>query len=72
MKSISQSLRKKLFISSLFLILSVSNASAQIDPFDPDVDDETAPQAPIDGFITVGLLAGAALGIRKLKKAEQA
>lgn len=36
-----------------------------------DVDDET-PQAPIDGFLTIGLIAGAAIGFRKhLKKSKE-
>lgn len=36
-----------------------------------DIDDET-PQAPIDGFLTIGLIAGAAIGFRKhLKKSKE-
>ena len=68
MKSISHNLRKKLLLTSFFLVLSTTFAMAQ-DSFDEDVDDEVV-QAPIDGFITVGLIAGAFLGIRKLKKSE--
>lgn len=36
-----------------------------------DIDDETPP-APIDGFLTIGLIAGAAIGFRKhLKKSKE-
>lgn len=36
-----------------------------------DIDDQTPP-APIDGFLTIGLIAGAAIGFRKhLKKSKE-
>ena len=36
-----------------------------------DIDEETPP-VPIDGFLTIGLLAGAAIGFRKhLKKSKE-
>lgn len=36
-----------------------------------DIDDETPP-VPIDGFLTIGLIAGAAIGFRKhLKKSKE-
>jgi hypothetical protein len=49
--------------------LSVQSAFAQ-DGFDDDVDDE-APQTFIDGFVVVGIMAGAVYGMKKLKKEEQ-
>jgi len=69
MKSISHNLRRTLFLASLLLILSTTIASAQ-DEFPDDVNDE--PAVPIDGFVTVALVAGSVLGIRKLRKSENA
>jgi hypothetical protein len=51
------------FILILFLILSIG-VNAQ-DFGGGDVDDETL---PINGLVIAGLLAGAALGLRKTKK----
>ncbi len=70
MNSISHSLKSKLFLASLFLILSTTFASAQIDEAPDDVNDE--PTVPIDGFVITGLVAGSLLGIRKLRKSENA
>jgi|GEM_PF-3444882 len=77
MKSISHNLRRKLFMTSLFLVLFTSFASAQADeePIDeweqgPDVNDE--PAVPIDGFLIAGLVAGSFLAVRKLKKSDLA
>jgi len=67
MKSISHNLRRKLFLSALFIVLSTSFASAQ-DEFPDDVNDE--PGVPVDNYIYAGLIAGAVLAIRKLKKTE--
>lgn len=50
----------------LFILLPLSSAFAQED-FEDDVDDET-PQAFIDGFVGLGLAAGAIYGYSKLKK----
>lgn len=69
MISISKNIKTKLFLASLFVILSVTNLSAQ-DGFDPDVDDETA-AAPIDGFIVAGLIAGSVLGIKKIRNSKE-
>lgn len=69
MKSISHNLTKTLFLASLFLILSTTIASAQ-DTFPDDVNDE--PAVPIDGFVISALIAGSILGIRKLRKSENA
>lgn len=74
MKSISHNLRQKLFITSLFLVMFTSVATAQdgepIDEWEegPDVNDE--PEAPIDNYLFLGLVAGSFLAIRKLKKTE--
>jgi len=57
-----------IYILPLFIFLSFSNlASAQLPGFMDDVDDET-PAAPIDLLIYTGLAAGAALGVKRLKK----
>ncbi len=48
-----------------FMALSLQTAEAQI-AFDDDVDDEV-PAAPIDGFIGLGIAAGAYYGIKKIK-----
>lgn len=76
MKSISHNLRKKLFITSLFLVMFTSFATAQdndgepIDEWEegPDVNDE--PAAPIDEYLFAGMIVGSFLAIRKLKKSE--
>ncbi|SDW60901.1 hypothetical protein [Aequorivita viscosa] len=51
----------KVFFTGLLLLGSLT-ASAQIGlpGGDPNI-----PDAPIDGFLTVGLIAGACLGLRK-------
>lgn len=69
MKSISHNLRRKLFLSALFLVFSTSIVSAQdVDPAPEDVNDE--PGVPVDNYIYLGLIAGSFLAIRKLKKSE--
>ncbi|EAQ38850.3 hypothetical protein MED134_02605 [Dokdonia sp. MED134] len=50
-------------LSTLFIVCISTSASAQI-TFANDVNDQ-APVAPIDGFVTVGIVAGAFLGLRK-------
>ena len=67
MKNISNSLKKKLFVASLFLLFSTINVNAQ-DSFDDNVNDE--PAAPIDGFIIAGLIAGSVFGIKKIRKSQ--
>ncbi len=62
MKNRPNKLRRLLFLGA-FIVLGTAQVSAQI-TFPDDVDDET-PAAPIDGFIGVGLLAGAYFGLRK-------
>jgi len=60
--------KQLLYILPLFVFLSFTNlASAQLPGFMDDVDDET-PAAPIDLLIYSGLAAGAALGVKRLKK----
>ncbi len=59
-------IQKVLLVFTLcFMALSLQTAEAQI-TFDDDVDDEV-PAAPIDGFIGLGIAAGAWYGIKKLK-----
>lgn len=50
----------------LLLLFMGIGAQAQIS-FPDDVNDE-APAAPIDGFIAIGLAAGAIFGLRKKLK----
>jgi hypothetical protein len=62
---------KKQYILGLIFILtmattSVYAAGSQI-TFPDDVDDE-GPQAPIDGFVVLGIAAGAYLGFKKHKE----
>lgn len=70
MKKQMMKMRKNILMLSFFLmVFSMQTVSAQNpDEFEPGVDDE--PAAPIDGYIYAGLIAGALLAIRKLKKAE--
>jgi hypothetical protein len=65
MKKINKFHRLLLVFALGFWALSIQPANAQIG-FDDDVDDEV-PGAPIDGFIGLGLAAGAYFGYRKLK-----
>lgn len=59
-------IQKVLIVFTLcFMALSLQTAEAQI-TFDDDVDDEV-PAAPIDGFIGLGIAAGAYYGIKNLK-----
>ncbi len=53
----------------VFGLLFISNAYAQNPglPGGDDVDDEN-PAAPIDGLLLAGLVAGTALGYKKLRK----
>ncbi|TQD34337.1 PID-CTERM protein-sorting domain-containing protein [Haloflavibacter putidus] len=50
----------------VFGLLFISNAYAQIG-FPDDVDDEN-PTVPIDGLLVAGLVAGTALGYKKLRR----
>ncbi|MBT0607922.1 PID-CTERM protein-sorting domain-containing protein [Aequorivita echinoideorum] len=61
---------KKVLFTAILLVGSLYSGHAQIS--NPgDVDDEV-PAAPIDGFIGIGLLVGAAYGIKKkLKRKEE-
>jgi len=52
---------KKIFILYLFLFTTCM-FSQDFDP-DPNID-----EVPINGLVAVGLIAGAALGLRKSKK----
>ncbi|HIB38470.1 hypothetical protein [Mesonia sp.] len=63
MKSTSKQKLSTVVFTILFLLL-VLNVRAQI-PFEDDVNDETA--APIGGLVWLLGLAGASLGIIKLK-----
>lgn len=70
-KSIKQTISTVLVI---FGLLVVSNMHAQGPPSFPgsggngdDIEDETPP-APINGLLLAGLVAGSALGYKKLKK----
>ncbi len=70
MSTIQKSIKTKLFLASLFIVLSTASLKAQ-DGFEDDVDDEVA-VAPIDGFIVAGLIAGSVLGIKKIRKSKEA
>jgi hypothetical protein len=57
------SIKHLCFLVCIISMLSIATTEAQI-TFPEDVDDET-PAAPIDGFIGLGIAAGAYFGIRK-------
>lgn len=57
------SIKHLCFVVFIISTLSITSTNAQI-VFPDDVDDET-PAAPIDGFIGLGIAAGAYFGIRK-------
>ncbi|HIB37113.1 hypothetical protein [Mesonia sp.] len=60
---------KKLYTTLLLLGFLFISASIYAQPpgFPDDVDDEDAPAAPITGLLSIGIAAGACLGIKKLK-----
>ncbi|AEE18314.1 hypothetical protein JM84_1353 [Dokdonia sp. Hel_I_63] len=60
---------KKHIITTLLLLFITVGVQAQI-TFANDVNDE-APAAPIDGFIAIGLAAGAYLGLKKRAQSEK-
>ena len=55
-----------LFLTILLMVVSINLCQAQ-DPGDPSADD---PAAPVDGGISLLLAAGAAYGVRRLKRRE--
>lgn len=69
MNTILKNLKAKFVLAFLFVSFSATTVQAQ-DGFEEDVDDEVA-AAPIDGFLVSGLIAGAVLGIRKIRKSEK-
>jgi len=64
-------LRKIFLAIAFFLTILVSPALHAQTGFEDDVDDEAPPEAPIDGLLTAGLIAGAFLGYSFLKKDEK-
>lgn len=60
---------KKYIFATLLLLFMSAGVQAQI-IFANDVNDE-APAAPIDGFIVIGLAAGAYLGLKKRSQSEK-
>lgn len=66
MKKIINSINRKslLLITALLLVGSVS-ANAQIGLPGDDGNVNDVPPTPIDGFVITGLIAGAAIGLRK-------
>jgi hypothetical protein len=55
-----------LFLTILLMVVTINLCQAQ-DPGDPSADD---PAAPVDGGISLLLAAGAAYGVRRLKRRE--
>ena len=54
------------FLSVLFMTLLSTRAAAQPEDFEDDVPDN--PTVPIDDYLYIGLIAGAALGYKFLKR----
>lgn len=64
MKKENKTISKKIKLMFVGLLLVGSfTASAQIDL--PNGNSGTVQDAPIDGFLTLGLIAGACIGLRK-------
>ena len=64
-----KNIKKRTFLITIALTLGTFVSQAQIS-FPDNVDDE-APAAPIDGFVTLGLAAGAYFGLRKKLKIKE-
>ena len=64
MKTNNRTISKKamLLLTGLLLVGSLT-ANAQLTL--PGGGDSNIPDAPIDGFLTIGLIAGACIGLRK-------
>ena len=56
--------RISLLLTILLMVVSINLCQAQ-DPGDPSADD---PAAPVDGGISLLLAAGAAYGVRRIKR----
>jgi hypothetical protein len=65
MKSSKSKSNKPFIIAAIIFLAAITNVNAQIGV--PDNPEDT-PAAPIDGFIGVGLIAAAALGMRRKLK----
>lgn len=61
---------KMLFVAVLFMGSITANAQLSLPDGNANVVDSTA-DAPIDGFLSIGLIAGAAIGIRKKFKGKE-
>lgn len=64
-------MHKTILTITLFVVtscFSIQSAHSQI-TFPDNVNDE-APAAPVDGFLAIGLAAGAYFGVRKLRKSK--
>lgn len=59
---------KLMFLGLLLMVSFAANAQIQL-PGDGTVKD--VPDAPIDGFISIGLIAGACIGLRKHLKGKE-
>lgn len=57
--------KKTALIFTALLLMGSLAATAQITLPGESDNVEDVPDAPIDGFLTVGLIAGAAIGLRK-------
>lgn len=57
--------RKTALIFTALLLMGSLAVSAQIGLPDDSPNVEDVPDSPIDGFLAVGLIAGAAIGLRK-------
>jgi hypothetical protein len=62
---INKKIIRVLFVLLLVMTMNLSNVLASSDPGDPSPSD---PAVPIDGGITLLLAAGAAYGVRRLKR----
>ena len=54
---------KMILLFICFLLIAGLTANAQISL--PDGGNPNIPDAPIDGFLSIGLIAGACIGLRK-------
>lgn len=58
--------KKSALIFTALLLMGSLAANAQISlPGGDDNIEDAPPTAPIDGFLSIGLIAGAAIGLRK-------
>ena len=68
MKTSGSTSNKILIIIAIIFLGGITSVNAQIDGLPGDGTVEDTPAAPVDGFLGIGLIAAAAIGLRRKLK----